>query len=195
MDDTIATQGQTPVGPSLYNLPEEKLAEIRAQAEAEVAAKEAMELRKVQVHQMRMQKVTTDRRQRKAEGLAKKENARLNEIRQMWPTLDKGQRTKTLERYNYMSPAMKALFVELQTGDLDADEIPSSVPSLVIASEAELKAELARREQHATDAQTPASPSAPATPQTLEDQDEDNALEETEPRPKKTSRRLAKVEA
>lgn len=194
MVDTIATQEQTTVGPSLSLLSEEELAKIRAQAEAEVEAREAMELRKTQVHQMKMQGRSDRRRQRKAEGLARREDDRLNEIRLMWPKLDASQRVKTIERFNYKSPTMIALFHELQAGDLDAEEIPTSVPSLVIVSEAELKAELARREQHATDAQTPDSPSVPATPQTPEEQDESNALEDTEPR-KRTSRRLAKVGA
>lgn len=194
MDDTTVTQEQMPVGPALLLLPQEKRDEMMAQAEAKVLAEQQAELLKTQFHQLKHQKTTADRRARKTAGLAKRENERLNDIRKMWPTLDKGQRQKTIERYNYMTPAMKALFVELQTGDLDVAEIPSSVPSLVIASEAELREELKRREQHATDAQTPASPSAPATQQTVEDQDEDNALEDTEPR-KRNSRRPAKAEA
>lgn len=194
MVDTIAAQEQTTVGPSLSALSEEELAKIRAQAEAEVEAKEALELRKVQVHQMQMQKVTDDRRKRKAAGLARRENERLSEIREMWPALDEAKRKKTIARYNYKSPGMIALFRELEAGDLGVDEIPTSMPTLVIASEAELKAELARREQHATAAQTPASPSEPATPQTLEEQDESNALEDV-PTKKRVSRRLDKVEA
>lgn len=184
MDDTIVAPEEIRIGPALSVLSPERLAVIKAEAKASVEAAEEMELKKTQVHQIKMQGVSERRRQRKAAGLAKREKERLAQI-----PLDRKERQRFVRRCNFMTPAMQEEIDRLDLSGIQSEidgppEAPAYQPSVGQASLEELQAELARRESLVGELPAQESASEPdiqraMTPEEkFQKQDEDNAMED-----------------